>query len=212
MVHWKSLVFNSFQVNTWLVYQERGSCLIVDPACSDDIEKKVLLDFIRENELKPEMILSTHAHFDHLTGVEFVREEFNIPFCGHREDLTLLQFARQQGEFYGFNFEVDPPEFDKFIADEEVLEWGGGVFKALHVPGHSKGSLAYHFKELGFVIVGDVLFRESIGRTDLPGGDYETLIRSINSKLLVLDDATRVFPGHGAESDIAHEKEHNLFL
>ncbi len=212
MIYWKNLVFNSLQVNTWLVYKERGSCIIVDPACAEDFERQLLLDFISENELKPEMILATHAHFDHLAGVDFVREKFNIPFYGHRDDLTLLQFARQQGELYGFNFDVDPPEFDRFINDEDIIEWGGGAFKALHVPGHSKGSLAYYFEELGFVIVGDVLFRESIGRTDLPGGDYDTLIHSINTKLLVLDDATRVFPGHGAESDISYEKAHNPFL
>lgn len=212
MIHWKNLIFNSFQVNTWLVYNDEGACLIIDPACADDFERNQLKDFIEENDLKPEMILATHAHFDHLTGVDFVRDEFKIPFCGHREDLSLLQFARQQGELYGFDFDVDPPEFDRYILDEDIIEWGGGKFKALHVPGHSKGSLAYYFEDGGFVVTGDALFRESIGRTDLPGGDYDTLINSISSKLMILDGSTRVFSGHGPESNIAHEKDHNPFF
>lgn len=212
MIYCKSLVFNSFQVNTWIVFEEGGSCIIIDPACADESERDILLDFISKNGLKPEMVLATHGHFDHLPGVAFVRENFKIPFCGHRDDLSLLQFARHQGELYGFDFDVDPPEFDKFLEDGDIIEWGGGSFTALHVPGHSRGSLAFHFSGDGFVVTGDALFRESIGRTDLPGGDYEALIRSIRLKLLSLDGSTRVCSGHGPDTDIDHEKAFNVFL
>lgn len=212
MVHCKRLVFNSFQVNTYLIYLDEGPCIIIDPACSEESERLVLLDFISTRKLKPELILATHGHFDHLPGVYFIKEKFGIPFCGHRDDLSYLQFARQSGEFYGFDFEFDPPEFDTFYTDEETIVWGGGSFRVLHVPGHSRGSLAYYFKESGFVITGDVLFDGSIGRTDLPGGDYDTLIRSIRTKLLVLEDQTVVCSGHGPETTIGKERESNPFL
>ncbi len=212
MIHCKKLVFNPFQVNTWLVYVNEGACIIIDPACAEDSERQILLDFISTKKLIPEMILATHGHFDHLPGVSFVKDKFDIPFCGHREDLSLLQFARQQGEHYGFSFDVDPPEFDKFLVDGDIIDWGGGSFRVSHVPGHSRGSLAYHFKESGFVITGDVLFKDSIGRTDLPGGDYDTLIRSIRTKLLVMEDQTLVLSGHGPDTSIGDEKESNPFL
>ena len=212
MVFCKNLVFNPFQVNTWLVYEEKGSCLVIDPACSDDRERKILLDYIKENDLKPEMIMATHGHFDHLPGVNFIRDEYKIPFYGHRDDLSLLQFARQQGEFYGFEFDVDPPEFDRFLMDGDLVDWGAGTFKVLHVPGHSRGSLAYFFEDEGFVITGDALFRESIGRTDLPGGDFDTLAMSIKKKLFTLEGSTRVCSGHGPDTSIAHEKAHNPFI
>ncbi len=212
MIRYKKLIFNGFQVNTWLIYIDEGPCIIVDPACAEESERQLLLDFISTNKLKPEKILATHGHFDHLPGVSFVKEKFDIPFCGHREDLSLLQFARHQAEHYGFNFGVDPPEFNSFLVDEEVAFWGGGSFKVLHVPGHSKGSLAFHFDESGFVITGDVLFKQSIGRTDLPGGDHSTLIRSIKSKLMVMDDKTLVFSGHGPDTTIGEERILNPFL
>lgn len=212
MLTLKNLVFNPFEVNTYFVIDDDGACLIIDPSCSNEDENKRLIDFISTEGLRPEMVLLTHAHFDHLTGVSFVIDKYNIPLCGHREDLNLLQFARHQGDLYGFLFEEDPPEFDKFLEDEELLEWSGGSMKALHVPGHTRGSLSYFFPEAGFVITGDALFREGVGRSDLPGGDHDTLIRSIENKLLVLDDSVEVFPGHGPSSTVGHEKMHNPFL
>ncbi len=212
MARYKKLIFNSFQVNTWLVYEDEGPCIVIDPACAEDLERRALLDLIATMRLKPEMILATHGHFDHLPGVHFIKDKFNLPFCGHRDDHNLLQFARQQGELYGFNFEVDPPEFDQFLNDEETINWGGGSFRVLHVPGHSRGSLAYYFSNSGLVFTGDVLFKNSIGRSDLPGGDYDTIIHSIKSKLLVMDDQTIVLPGHGPETTIGDERESNPFL
>jgi len=212
MIYCNNLVFNPFEVNTWIVSDDSGACLIIDPSCSDDGENKVLLDFITENGLKPEMILATHGHFDHLPGVNFVRDKFNIPYCGHRDDLSFLQFARHQGELYGFEFESDPPEFDRFLEDGDIIEWSGGSFKVLHVPGHSRGSLAFFFSDGEIVVTGDALFRESIGRTDLPGGDLDTLVMSIRNKLFTLGDSTRVCSGHGPDTDIGHEKSFNPFL
>jgi len=212
MIQYKQFVFNSFQVNTIIVYSSGGACIIVDPACSDEYERGVLTDYISDNGLKPEMILATHGHFDHLPGVHFVQDKYSIPFCGHRDDLNFLQFARHQGGLYGFSFDFDPPEFNQFLVDNEIIDWGGGSFRVLHVPGHSRGSLAYHFESEGFVITGDVLFRESIGRTDLPGGDLDKLINSIKTKLMVLSGETRVLSGHGPETSIAYEREYNPFL
>ena len=212
MVQYKNLIFNPLQVNTWLVYDEKGSCIIIDPACADESEQQLLSNFIMDKGLKPEMILATHCHFDHLPGVRYAKEKYNIPFCGHREDLNLLQFAGHQAEFYGIEFAVDPPEFDNFLEDGEQLKWGGGMINILHVPGHSRGSLAFYFDNPGIVVTGDALFREGIGRTDLPGGDYETLLTSIRSKLFTLPEPTRVLAGHGPESDIGYEKNYNPFF
>ena len=212
MVQYKNLIYNPLQVNTWIVYDDRGSCIIIDPANAEELEHESFANFVSENSLKPERILATHGHFDHLPGVRFVKEKYSIPFGGHKEDLSLLQFAGHQANLYGLDFEVNPPEFDDFIEDGDLIDWGGGTIKALHVPGHSRGSLAFHFIEQGFVFTGDALFKEGIGRTDLPGGDYETLMRSIRNKLFSLPDETRVFPGHGPETDVGHEKRHNPFF
>ena len=212
MIQYKNLVFNPLQVNTWVVYDEKGSCIIIDPASADESEHEILDHFISENHLKPQMILATHCHFDHLPGVRFSREKYDVPFRGHREDLSLLQFAGHQAALYGLEFEVDPPEFDSFLEDGDLVEWSGGLIKVLHVPGHSRGSLAFYFEDPGLVVTGDALFREGIGRTDLPGGDYDTLIRSNNSNFFSLPGNTLVFPGHGPYSDIAHEIKHNPFF
>jgi hydroxyacylglutathione hydrolase len=122
MIKYKKLIFNPFQVNTWVVYDDNGACVLIDPACSEESERNMLLEFITSMKLKPELILATHAHFDHLPGVHFMWDKFKIPFYGHQQDLDLLKLAGKQGELYEFDFDVDPPAFDHFVVDgEETL-------------------------------------------------------------------------------------------
>jgi len=212
MIQFKKFVFNPLQVNCWLVYDESGNCVIFDPSCISNEEQKELSEYIYQKKLKPLAVIITHGHFDHVPGVSFVVEEFGCPFMGHLKDLPLLEFAPQQAGVFGVNMDAPPSRFDRALVHKETLELGHMNFRVLHVPGHSEGSLAFYSQEGGFVIVGDVLFKGSIGRTDLPGGDYNTLINSIRTHLLVLPEGTIVMPGHGPESTVGFEKNSNPFL
>lgn len=212
MLQYKRFIFNPIQVNTWVIYESSGDCLIFDPGCSDKTEQNELSRFIAEEGLSPLAVIATHGHFDHIPGVSFVMSSFNCPFLGNEKDQELIKYAPEQGSLFGFSFEAKPLVFDRLLKDGENLQIGAIHLKVIHVPGHSAGSLAFYSSESKFVVVGDVLFKGSIGRTDLPGGNYETLIRSIKDKLLVLPDNTLVMPGHGPESSIGLEKATNPFL
>lgn len=212
MIQYKKFVFNPLQVNCWLVYDESGACVIFDPSCISREEQNELSEYIYQNELKPLAVVITHGHFDHVPGVGFVVEEFGCPFMGHLKDLPLVEFAPQQASVFGVNMDTPPIRYDRALVHKEILVLGQMSFAVLHVPGHSEGSLAFYSRDGGFIIVGDVLFKGSIGRTDLPGGDYNTLINSIQTHLLVLPESTIVMPGHGHESTIGAERDSNPFL
>lgn len=211
MLKLKNFSFNSFQVNTFVVYDETEECVIIDPANYSDDEHETLLEFIQTNGLKPVLLLNTHCHIDHILGIHFVKKEFGIPFCSHEKELALIDNAPLMGELYGFSVEPLPAP-DRYITDNQILEFGNYKLQAIHVPGHSEGSIAYYAQEGDFVICGDALFAGSIGRTDLPGGDYDTLIQSIRKRLFVLPGNTTVWPGHGPPSTIGHERQHNPFF
>jgi hydroxyacylglutathione hydrolase len=212
MIQYKQLVFNPLQVNCWLVFDESGDCIIFDPGCSGQKEQEELKNFVDSNKLNPLVVVATHGHFDHVPGINFVKNEFSCAFVGNSEDQFLVDFAPQQAAPFGFEFGDQPPVFDKTYGHGDKLVAGSLSLDVLHLPGHSAGSLGFYSAEGGFVIVGDVLFKGSIGRTDLPGGDYSTLISSIKSHLLVLPDDTSVLPGHGPETSIEMEKRSNPFL
>lgn len=212
MLQYKRFIFNPIQVNTWLLYAPKGDCLIFDPGCSNSEEQQELVAFISEGQLKPLAVIATHGHFDHVPGINFVKNQFGIPFLGHSLDQELVNFAAEQGRLFGFSFDGQPPHFDRFLEDGELLQVGQVKLKVLHVPGHSAGSLAFYSEESRLVLVGDVLFKGSIGRTDLPGGNYEALILSIRHQLLSLPDETIVLSGHGPETSIGKERNSNPFL
>lgn len=211
MINIKTLVFNHFMENTYVLYDETGECIIVDAGCYELDEKKEIEDFIGENELKPVKLVNTHCHVDHVLGVSYLKQKYGIPFIIHSLEKALLNNTPTQGSFFGL--EPGPPaEPDDYIGDGDIISFGKSSIKAIHVPGHSPGSLVLYSEQDGFMLAGDVLFRGSIGRTDLPGGDHETLIRSIQGKLLVLDPDTVVYPGHGQETSIGIESDHNPYL
>ncbi len=211
MIHLEKLVFNSFGVNTYLLYDETGECIIADPANYDKTEDLRLLSFLEQNNLTPVIHLNTHCHIDHVLGNHFLKKKFNIPFQAHLEEMELLGKAPVMGELFGFN--VKPlPEPDKYLNHNDTITFGNSELKAIHVPGHSQGSLAFYSKKDSFALTGDALFSGSIGRTDLPGGDFDTLIASIRENLFSLPPETTIWPGHGESSTIGYEIEYNPFF
>lgn len=211
MIQLDKLVFNSFQVNTYILSDETGECIIIDPACYSKEENVLLADFIRQKNLTPVIHLNTHCHIDHILGMHFVRNRYKIPSYAHLSELPLLNNGPLMGDLYGFVFEPVPP-LDKHLSHKDVISFGNSEILAIHVPGHSQGSLAYYSEKDAFLISGDALFKGSIGRTDLPGGDYDTLISSIQNNLFSLPVNTSVWPGHGPSTTILEEKKHNPFF
>jgi len=205
--------FNHFGQNTYVIHDETTlQCAVVDPGCFFDIEKQELKSYILTNKLQLEAIIFTHCHLDHAFGAAFVKQEFpHISVYGHKEENFFIQDAIGQGLRFGISME-QPPSITHYISDGSIIEIGKSKLYAIHVPGHSKGSLCYYNAENNFLIAGDVLFAGSIGRSDLPGGSHETLVQGIISKLLILPEQTVVYSGHGPATTIGKEKTSNPFL
>ena len=206
-----SFTFGPFQENTYILHDETQECAILDPGCYTPEEKNKLADSIKHQGLKPVKILLTHAHLDHILGNNFVCGKYNLKPEMHKEDLLMLQSAKMVGDMYGISAEPSP-EPDVFLDEKDTVRFGSSELRILFTPGHSRGSICFYNTEQTFVIAGDVLFYESIGRTDLPGGDYATLITSIRENLFILPDDFKVHPGHGPSTTIGHEKKYNPFL
>lgn len=207
----KKFVFNPFQVNTYILFDQTNECVIIDPACDDSYEEEELADFIRNNNLKPVHLLITHAHIDHILGNAFAAETFNLPLAAHPDSTQYLRGAKEYARTFGFKLEkVCYPSVDLY--DGQIIRFGKSELEVLHTPGHANGSVCFYAKKEDILISGDVLFYQSIGRTDLDGGDYDVLKRSIWEKLFVLPDETVVYPGHGPETSIGNEKIGNPFV
>ena len=204
--------FNPIQENTFVVYDENsGECAIVDPGCINNNEFEILKGFISANDLKPVKLVNTHCHFDHILGVERCRAEWNLAWEAHPADAFLVSNAQAQAAMFGVS--IAPIQAaETALADGSEIKVGNAVLKAIHVPGHSPGSICLYENESQFLLAGDVLFRGSIDRTDLPQGDYDTLINGIKSKLFILPDNVKVYPGHGPSTTIGFEKANNPFL
>ena len=207
-----AFAFNPFQENTFVVYDETKDCIIIDPGCYTEKERTELRRFITSEELKPVKLINTHCHIDHILGNKFASELWNLELYMHKEDLPLLKNAGNIGKMYGLENYEGSPYPKHFLAQDDTLTFGESSFKILFTPGHAPGHICLYSKENNLVIAGDVLFQGSIGRTDLPGGDYDTLIESIKTKLLPLDENTIVYCGHGPSTSIGKEKMNNPFL
>jgi hydroxyacylglutathione hydrolase len=206
-----SFTFNLFEENTYILYDETKECAIIDPGCHSLEEKKALADFISEHQLKPVRLLLTHTHIDHIFGNNFICGKYGLKPEVNELELPMLDNAKMIGQMYGI--EVEPsPQAETFLKEGDTVRFGSSELEMLFTPGHSRGSICFYNKEEKFVIAGDVLFKESIGRADLPGGDYNTLIKSIREKLFSLSDDYKVYPGHGPSTIIGHERKHNPFL
>ncbi|MEM6642057.1 MAG: MBL fold metallo-hydrolase [Bacteroidota bacterium] len=206
-----SFVFNPFYENTYVVHSPTGRCVIIDPGCYEDFEYQEVFDYLSMNELKVEAVINTHCHIDHVLGNERLKKKYNVPLKIPKNELEILNaipiLAPQWG-ITGFQ----TAEVDQFLVEGEKIILDEIVFEILEVPGHSPGHQMFYNKTEKILIGGDVLFRESIGRTDLPGGDHSTLITNIQQKVYSLPDDVTVFPGHGPSTTIGHEKKHNPFV
>ncbi|MBR9922934.1 MAG: MBL fold metallo-hydrolase [Bacteroidetes bacterium] len=206
------LTFNPFQENTYLVYDQTGECVIFDPGCYDSAEKEILHTYIKEHKLRPVRLINTHCHLDHIFGNADVAKTYDLSLEIHEGELPVLESAPKAANLYGIPMPEMSPAPENFIQEGDEITFGETRLKAILTPGHSPASLSFFCAEDAFLIAGDVLFRDSIGRTDLPGGDHQTLLDSISQKLYPLGDEVVVYPGHGPRTTIGYERKNNPFV
>lgn len=211
MITVKAILVNPFQENTYILHDETGECIIIDPGMYDGDEQNLVVNYVTQNKLKPVKLLLTHAHIDHILGNKFIHDQYGLLPEYHKGEEFLLTGSPAVAAKYGLRYDVSPQAV-KYIADEEEISFGKSTLKSILAPGHSPAHLCFYSAKNGFVIGGDVLFYNSIGRTDLPGGDFDTLISSIKNRLFTLSDETVVYSGHGPETSIGFEKKTNPFL
>ncbi len=213
MIQTKAFYFNDLRECSYIIWDETKECVIIDPGCHSDSEKERLKKFVETNKLTPVKLLNTHGHFDHVMGNAYVSDTWKIKTYIHPLDKPQLERAVSYSEMFGYR--VDEPSKDTVdVAEGDLIEFGNSTLKVLYTPGHTRGGVCYYSQEEDnkFVVVGDCLFAGSIGRTDLPGGDYDELMHSLLGKLVKLGDDYRVLPGHGPETTIGHEMNTNPFL
>lgn len=211
-MEFKRLVFNPVDVNCYILWDETKEAVLIDAAVLFDEEKEELKNFISSNGLTIKYHLNTHLHFDHIFGNPFVEKEFGVKSLSNDKDWPWAETIAERVARFGLRYTEKIPAIGRVLSDGDEIKFGNSTIKAIHVPGHSPGSLAYYVESENILFSGDALFQGSIGRTDFADSDYATLIDSIKSKLLALPDATRVFPGHGDSTTIAFEKQYNRFL
>ena len=207
----KVLTFNPVQENTYVLYNEHNECIIIDPGCYFDKEKEELKSFIVKNQLEPKMLLNTHCHLDHVFGNKYIAEEYKLTLQIHTKEEELLQMAPASGLMFNLPFDNYKGEL-VFLKEGDVVSLRNDKLEVIHAPGHSPGSICFYCEHQKFIIGGDVLFYNSIGRTDLPGGSHEDLVRNIREKLFKLPGDVKVYAGHGPETTIGEEMKSNPFL
>jgi hydroxyacylglutathione hydrolase len=205
------LVFSPIEVNTYILADQSGDCAIIDCGCYNTDESEELAGFILKNDLKPVLLLNTHCHLDHIFGNKFILDRYNLRTLSGEYDEINRKNSVQHAMFFGLTMDK-PPEPESFVTDNQVINFGTTELVALHVPGHSPGSMAFYSEKNGCVFTGDALFAGSIGRSDLPGGNHDTLIKSIKNKLFVLPPSTIVYPGHGNRTTIKREMKLNPYF
>ena len=211
MIQIKSFTFNPFSENTYVLYDESNDCIIIDPGTSHKAEENELVQFIENYHLKPVRLLNTHCHIDHILGNKFVSEKYGLSLEAHELESDNIRRADSYAAMFGMN-SLNTPPIAKYLNEGDVISFGHSKLEVLFTPGHAPGHVMFYDPLQQVVIGGDVLFRESIGRTDLPGGNFNTLIQSIQNKLFVLNDDVVVYSGHGPETTIGYEKQYNPFL
>ncbi len=207
-----ALVFNPVQENTYILWDSTNECVVVDAGCSNDRENQALENFIAERGLKPVMAVNTHGHFDHAMGVEFVRQRYGVPFAMSSKDMFLLESAKEGSVIYGMRIGAMPTSIDTDLDTTEEVRFGETTLRVIKTPGHTPGHVSLFNAETKQLLTGDTLFRESIGRTDLPGGDYVELMNSLTKSVITLGDDVAVYPGHSEETTIGHETLYNPFI
>lgn len=211
MIQVRFFTFSPVQENTYVLYNEQNKAIIIDPGCYFTAEQETLKKFIDDTQLEPVRLLNTHCHLDHVFGNKWVSETWNLELHLHAGEEQMLKLAPLSGEKWGLPFQNYNGPLH-FLEEGDTIRLGNDALKVILAPGHSPASICFYCEEQGFLVGGDVLFRESIGRTDLPGGNHETLLSNIREKLFVLPDSVVVYPGHGPSTTIGYEKAHNPFL
>lgn len=211
MIQIKSFAFNPYQENTYIVFDESNECVIIDPGMYTGDEQNAFLKFIADHDLKPVLLLNTHCHIDHVLGNKFIFDTYGLLPRFHKGEQAVINSVVSYAPQMGIRYDVSPlPEF--YLPESGTIGFGNSELDLIFAPGHSPAHLCFYNKEQQFIIGGDVLFYRSIGRTDLPGGNFDLLISNIREKLFTLPDEVRVFPGHGPSTSIGFEKQHNPFL
>jgi glyoxylase-like metal-dependent hydrolase (beta-lactamase superfamily II) len=208
----EKFTFNAFSENTFIVSDNTKECIIIDPGCYNQHEKNELAKYVTDNNLKPVMLINTHCHIDHIFGNKFAAEKWGLELQINKLELEILENSTDVAKLYGFENYEKSPNAKIFLNEHDEIKFGESKLDILFTPGHSPGHIAFHSAKDKVLISGDVLFKNSIGRTDLPGGNYDTLIKSIKEKILLLEDETIVFCGHGPSTTIGSEKLNNPFL
>ena len=203
--------FNPVQENTYVVYNEKGQCCIIDPGCYFASEQQELKEFVQQNQLKPVLLLNTHCHLDHIFGNDFIHKTFGLPLHLHKLEKPVLNFGPAAGQLWELPFLNYDGELN-FMEEDDLVSLGEDKLKVLFTPGHSPGHVSFYSSENKFILSGDVLFEGSVGRTDLPGGDFKVLEESIKTKLYTLPSDTVVYPGHGNTTTIGDEMKTNPYV
>lgn len=211
MIQIDQFTFGPFQENTYILITEQGDCVIIDPGCSNREENQELADYISEKGLKPVAVWLTHTHLDHILGLAFVCETYDIGAIAHPLEQPVMAMADRTAEMYSIPY-TPGPEPEYILEDGKKVHLGEHAFDVLFVPGHCMGHVAFVHDHQRFVMGGDVLFHGSVGRVDLPGGDGPTLEKSIREKLYKLPEDFLVYPGHGPKTTIGFEKANNPFV
>ncbi len=211
MIKVEHFTFNPFAENTYVLSNEKDEALIIDPGCYFTEEEKMLQNYITTKRLKPLLLLNTHCHLDHVFGNNWVHKTYGLELHLHEGEVVVLETAPASGNLYGLGFTNYKGPLH-FLKEGDEIVFGDNKLKVLFTPGHSPASVCFYCEAQHFIIGGDVLFRESVGRFDLPGGNEEVLYKSIREKLYVLPDETIVYPGHGEPTTIGHEKKFNPFV
>lgn len=211
MINVKSFTCNPYQENSYLLFDESLECVIIDPGMYSGDEQNAVLKFIAEKKLKPVLLLNTHCHIDHVLGNKFIYDTYGLLPQFHQGEEIMLNSVVSYAPQMGIRYEVSPlPEI--YLPESGNIEFGNSVLEIIFAPGHSPAHLCFYSRDDNFVIGGDVLFYQSIGRTDLPGGNHPQLIKNIKEKFFTLPDDCKVYCGHGPATTIGYEKKHNPFL
>ncbi len=206
-----AFTFNAFEENTYLVYNEKGECLIIDPGCSNSAEEEVLERYISENNLHPSRLINTHCHIDHILGNAFVSKKWGLLPEAHPKEGPVLASGVALARAYGIPYEPSP-SIDGYLKEGDQITLGDTSLEVIFLPGHSPGHIALYHRDEGWIISGDVLFKGSIGRYDLPGSNFHDLRHSIMDKLMLLPNDVKVYPGHGPATTIGEERKGNPFI
>lgn len=211
MIQIHAFTFNPFQENTYILYDESKQALIIDAGCSNRQEQAEIGDFLEKNDLKASKLLNTHAHIDHVLGNKFIFDEYGLKTHLSVREMPVFNAAEQTAQLYGLPYD-HCDEIEGHIEEGDQIKWGNSRLETLWVPGHSPGHLVFYHPVQKFMIGGDVLFRGSIGRTDLPGGDHQMLLNMIQKKVFTLDEEMKVYSGHGESTTVGYEKQYNPFF